>query len=380
MTTLFGLGDIDGQISVLRARLLATRWPSYDSGDDGSLGISSDDARRLVQYWATRFDFAALQRRLAALPHENVVIDDVTVHLVHVRSPHPHAVPVIITHGWPSSFLEIVPLIERLTQPERCGGRVEDACHLVIPSLPGFGFSSPARTLEGYTGAAIADLWARVMTALGYDRFFASGGDVGARVTSWLGVRHPQRVMGIHVSSNALRVALPGEAAPTAEERAYLAQRHQWTAAEGGYMHVQQTKPLGLAYGLSDSPAGLVAWLAEKWCSWSDGLDCASTEVMDIILSHASLYWISNTIATSFLPYFAYDWPPGARVDGAQVKVPVAFYLSAAEIGGIPPESFARRQFEVARWSVFPRGGHFMATEEPELLGDDLLAFTRPFR
>jgi pimeloyl-ACP methyl ester carboxylesterase len=287
---------------------------------------------------------------------------------------------VIITHGWPSSFLEIVPLIERMTQPERFGGRAEDACHLVIPSLPGFGFSSPARTLEAYTGAAIADLWARAMTSLGYERFFASGGDIGARVTSWLGVRHPQRVRGIHVSSNALRLVLPGEAIPTEDEQAYLAQRNQWAAAEGGYMHVQQTKPLSLAYGLSDSPAGLAAWLAEKWSSWSDGLNCASTEVMDIILSHATLYWISNTIATSFLPYFVYDWPPGARVDGTQVKVPVGFYLSAAEIGGIPPESFARRQFEIARWSVLPRGGHFMATEEPELLAEDLLTFIRALR
>src|SRR5262249_8173315 len=220
----------------------------------------------------------------------------VTVHLVHVRSPPRQAVRVIITHGWPSSFLEIVPLIERMTQPERFGGRAEDACHLVIPSLPGFGFSSPARTLEGYTGAAIADLWARAMTSLGYERFFASGGGIGAAGTLWLGRRPPHAGGGIAVGANCPPLAWPGEAIRTAEERAYLAQRNQWAAAEGGYMHVQQTKPLSLAYGLSDSPAGLAAWLAEKWSSWSDGLNCASTEVMDIILSHASPYWISNTI------------------------------------------------------------------------------------
>lgn len=380
MTMIFERRDIDAEIDALRSRLLATRWPSYDSHDDRSSGTSSDDAKRLVRYWATQFDFAAMRQRLAALRHEYIVVDDVTVHLVHARSQHPEAVPVIITHGWPSTFLEIVPLIERLTQPERFGGRAEDACHLVIPSLPGFGFSSPPPSLEGYTGAAIADLWARVMSSLGYERFFASGGDVGARVTSWLGVRHPQRVRGIHVSSNALRLTLPGEATPTADEEAYLARRNQWAAEEGGYMHVQQTKPLSLAYGLSDSPAGLAAWLAEKWCSWSDGLNCASAEVMDTILSHASLYWFTNTIATSFLPYFVYDRPPGARVDGKEVKVPVGFYLSDAEIGGIPPESFARRQFEIARWSVLPRGGHFMATEEPGLLAEDLLAFINPFR
>jgi pimeloyl-ACP methyl ester carboxylesterase len=143
---------------------------------------------------------------------------------------------------------------------------------------------------------------------------------------------------------------------------------------------VQQTKPLSLAYGLSDSPAGLAAWLAEKWLTWSDGLDCSRAETMDVILSHATIYWTTNTIATSFLPYFVYDWPPGARADGAQVKVPVGFYLSESEIGGIPPESFARRQFEIARWTVFPRGGHFMATEEPQLLADDLLAFVRAHR
>ena len=275
MATTFRLRVTNEQIDVLRARLLATRWPSYDSRDDWSLGTSSDDAKRLAQYWATQFDFDSLQQRLAALPHECAVIDDAAVHLVHVCSPRPQAVPVIITHGWPSSFLEIVPLIERMTQPERFGGRAEDACHLVIPSLPGFGFSSPARTLEGYIGAAIADLWARVMASLGYERFFASGGDIGARVTSWLGARHPQRVRGIHVSSNALRL-VPGEATPTEDEQAYLAQRNQWAAEEGGYMHLQHTKPLSLAYGLSDSPAGLAAWLAEKWSSWSDGLNCSS--------------------------------------------------------------------------------------------------------
>jgi pimeloyl-ACP methyl ester carboxylesterase len=380
MTAIVTPSEAAEKIADLRARLLATRWPSYDAGGDRSLGVSSDDARRLVRYWANEFDFAAWRQRVAALPHEFLTIDDVSVHLVHVRSPHPHAVPVIITHGWPSTFLEIVPLIERLTQPERFGGRTEDACHLVIPSLPGFGFSSPPSALGGYTGAAIADLWARVMTSLGYERFFASGGDIGARVTSWLGVRHAQRVRAIHVSSNALRVALPGEAAATLDEQAYLDARNQWAAMEGGYMHVQQTKPLSLAYGLNDSPAGLVAWLGEKWFSWSDELNRATPEVMDIILGHATLYWMTNTIATSFLPYFVYDWPPGARVDGTQVKVPVGFYLSAAEIGGIPPESFARRQFEISRWSVLPRGGHFMATEEPELLTDDLLAFIRTFR
>ena len=370
----------DKQITELRVRLSATRWPSYVSRPGSSLGIGSDDAERLIDYWATQFDFGGLRQRLAAVPHEHVVVDGAAVHVVHVRSLHPHATPVIITHGWPSSFLEILPLVERLTQPERFGGRVEDACHLVIPSLPGFGFSAPPATLDGYTGAAIADLWARVMVALGYQWFFASGGDVGARVTSWLGVRHPNRVRGIHLSSNALRLGVQDGPALTVEEQAYLKRRSQWAAAEGGYFHVQQTKPLSLAYGLSDSPAGLAAWLAEKWLAWSDGLDCSRAETMDVILSHATIYWTTNTIATSFLPYSVYDWPPGARADGAQVKVPVGFYLSEAEIGGIPPESFARRQFEIARWTVFPRGGHFMATEEPQLLADDLLAFIRAHR
>ena len=372
---------IDGTVVAgLRNRLLATRWPSCASRPGVSLGIGSDEAQRLVDYWATKFDFGGLQQRLTALPHELVVVNGAAVHIVHVRSPHPHATPVIITHGWPSSFVEILPLVERLTQPERFGGRVEDACHLVIPSLPGFGYSAPPAALEGCTGAAIADLWAQMMTALGYQQFFASGGDVGARVTSWLGARHPDRVRGIHLSSNALRPAVQDAAALTVEEQAYLERRSQWTAAEGGYMHVQQTKPLSLAYGLSDSPAGLATWLADKWLTWSDGLDFARAEVMDIVLSHATIYWTTNTIATSFLPYFVYDWPPGARVDGVQVKVPVGFYLSEAEIGGIPPESFARRQFEIARWTVFPRGGHFMATEEPQLLADDLLAFIRAYR
>jgi len=372
---------IDGKaVDELRNRLLATRWPPHVSGPGLSLGIGSDNAKRLVDYWAAQFDFGGLQRRLATLPHELVVIDGRAVHIVHVRSPHRNALPVIVTHGWPSTFMEILPLAERLTQPERFGGRIEDACHLVIPSLPGFGYSAPPATLEGYTGAAIADLWARLMTALGYQHFFASGGDVGARVTSWLGALHPHRVRGIHLSSNALGPVVQDAAALSTEEQAYLERRGQWTATEGGYMHVQQTKPLSLAYGLSDSPAGLAAWLAEKWLTWSDGLDFARAEVMDTVLSHATIYWTTNTIATSFLPYFVYDWPPGARVDGAQVKVPVGFYLSEAEIGGIPPESFARRQFEIARWTVFPRGGHFMATEEPQLLADDLLAFIGAYR
>jgi pimeloyl-ACP methyl ester carboxylesterase len=250
----------------------------------------------------------------------------------------------------------------------------------VIPALPGFPLSAAPSALDDYTAARTADRWAQLMTALGYSRFAASAGDIGARVTAWLGARHPDRTLGIHLSSNALGPA-PSGAKLSASEAAWLHGRTAWDREDGGYAHVQQTKPLSLAHGLADSPAGLAAWIVEKWRGWSAGADDVLAHFgAEEILGNLSLYWFTNSIATSLIAYAVHDHPPGARPAPHSVGVPVSFYLAPAENGGIPPREFAERHYKVERWTELPRGGHFVGAEEPDLLADDIRAAFRPLR
>jgi pimeloyl-ACP methyl ester carboxylesterase len=340
-------------------------------------GTPVEYVRELMHEWVSGFDFDAFRRSMAQLPQYLVEIDGVDTHVVHVRSPHPDAVPIVLTHGWPSSFLELVPVISPLTRPEEHGRPASDAFHVVIPSMPGFAHSPSLPRLELFTAASIADRWRRLMSALGYDRFMASGGDIGARVTAWLAARHVRNVLGAHMSVNALDSAPRGPGTYDEAERRWLDRMAEWRAAEGAYMHLQQTKPSTAALATSDSPVGTAAWVVEKWCAWSESLDMTSPEVRESLLTLLTLYWTTNSIGSSFLHYHAHDLPPGARPVGVRPTAPLSFYASEAEIGGVPPRSIAHRQYGDHRWTVLPRGGHFMATEQPALFVADLLAFRR---
>jgi pimeloyl-ACP methyl ester carboxylesterase len=367
----------DSAVVELRERLSRTRWPAGQPVTPWAAGTPVEYLRELMHEWAVGFDFGAFRRSMAQLPQYLVEIDGVDTHVVHVRSPHTDAVPVVLTHGWPSSFLELVPVISLLTRPEEHGRQASDAFHVVIPSMPGFAYSPSLPRLELVTAASIADRWQRLMAALGYERFMASGGDIGARVTAWLAARHVPNVLGAHMSVNALDSAPRQPETYDEAERRWLDRMAEWRAAEGAYMHLQQTKPSTAALATSDSPVAMAAWVVEKWRAWAESLDMTSPEVRTSLLTLLTLYWTTNSIGSSFLHYHAHDLPPGARPVGVKPTAPLSFYASEAEIGGVPPRSIAHRQYGAHRWTVLPRGGHFMATEQPDLFVADLLEFRR---
>jgi pimeloyl-ACP methyl ester carboxylesterase len=364
-------------VADLLTRLTGARFPARQPLDGWAAGTPVSFARDLLTTWASDFDFAEYEAHLRRLPHFRVKIDDAWTHFLHARSRHAEARPIIITHGWPSSFLEIVPMLERLTHPENHGGRPEDAFHVVVPSMPGFAFSDTFGHIEQLTAASISDRWRTVMSRLGYDAFFASGSDIGARVTAWLGVRHPDAVLGAHMSTNALSpVRTPGvhDGRLTLEERQWLDRMVAWSATDGAYHQIQGTKPLTVALAVTDSPVALAAWVAEKWQAWSD-LDLAAPAIQNMLLSLLTLYWTTGSFGTSILHYYAHDLPPGPRPTLDPHSAPTSLYASNSEIGGVPPRSLADRQYHRPRWTVLPRGGHFMATEEPDLLTADIRAF-----
>jgi pimeloyl-ACP methyl ester carboxylesterase len=369
--------DDSAAIVELRERLSRIRWPDAQPVTPWVAGTPAEYVRDLMHEWAAGFDFGAFRRSMLQLPQYLVEIDGVDTHVVHVRSPHDDAVPLVLTHGWPSSFLELLPVIPLLTRPEEHGRPAADAFHVVIPSMPGFAYSPSLPRLELTTAASIADRWQRLMAALGHERFMASGGDIGARVTAWLAARHAGNVLGAHMSVNALDSAPPRPETYDEAERDWLDRMTEWRASEGAYMHLQQTKPSTAALATSDSPVATAAWVVEKWQAWAESLDVTSPAVRTSLLRLLTLYWTTNSLGSSFLHYHAHDLPPGARPVGVQPTAPLSFYASEAEIGGVPPRSVAHRQYGDHRWTVLPRGGHFMATEQPELLVADLLGFRR---
>jgi pimeloyl-ACP methyl ester carboxylesterase len=363
-----GIGP--SEVGHLRSRIAATRRACFRHQEPWAFGTGPEVLAEVLDLWG-EFDVGALADSLNAIPQVDVRFGELTIRALHLRGEVDEALPIVITHGWPSTVLEVLPLAQRLARPSQYGGAAADAFHVVVPALPGFPLSGAALELSEYTGAGIADRWAQLMSALGYDRFAASGGDIGARVAVWLAARHPERVIGAHVTSNVLWPELPGvELGPG--EREYVGRLAAWERDEGAYMHIQETKPLSLAHGLSDSPAGLAAWIVEKWHTWSGSRDDLLDRFAPELLGHLTLYWMTNSIATSFLPYHVAHRPPGKRPWGLDITVPVSFYLPPDDIGGIPPREFVARQYRIAGWTEFPRGGHFMASEYPDLLAADV--------
>ncbi len=364
----------------LRDRIGRTRWPDEVPGAGWDYGTNLEFLRELLDYWSDGFDWRARQEELNRLPHYRTRLDGLGIHFVHARSKEPRALPILLTHGWPSTFHEMSRLVPLLTDPQAHGAGPRDAFHVVVPSLPGCGFSEvPARA--GLTKTRIATIWAKLMTdVLGYERFAARGGDIGAGVTSWLAFDYPERVVGIHVS-DVLRPGIgPGSPPLTDAERRFLAEEEAWMRAEGAYDHIQATKPQTLAYGLHDSPAGLASWIVEKLRGWSDcGGDVLARFSKDDLLTILTIYWATGTIHSANRLYFDRDRAPRELAPGQRVEVPCAVALFPGDIDH-PPREWAERALNVERWTEMPRGGHFAAWEEPELLAEDLRRFFRPLR
>ena len=356
----------DDVLRDLNDRLSRTRLPPDIGHGDWTHGTQHHYLSELVDYWRDGFDWRAQERNLRRWKHYTVDIRGHKIHFVRAVVGD-GAIPLILSHGWPSSFYELTHLIEPLSDAGAGGGY-----DLVIPSLPGFGFSVAAP--KPWQMPAIHELWKTLMVdVLGHARFGAHGGDLGAGITAKLGMFYPEHVTGIHVTG----VYAPG--ADTADdlteaERDYVARENRWEQAQGGYAHIQATRPLTLAYSLTDSPVGLAAWIVEKFRDWSDcGGDIESRFTKDQLLTTVMLYWVTRSIATSFLPYFEATNNPNP-IEWKPIEVPCAVALFPADISA-PPREWAERYYQVVRWTEMPSGGHFPAMEEPRLLARDLHAF-----
>jgi pimeloyl-ACP methyl ester carboxylesterase len=359
---------LDGAgIRRLRERLADTRL-SPSSEDGWERGVPQIWLQHLLEDWRA-FDFGALQDRLDDLVHLRAEVNGQSLHLVHVTGAGPDPEPLLLTHGWPGSFLEHAPVFSALSDPGAHGEGAARAFTLVVPSLPGFGFSGPPPA-DGLTGRAVAELWHRLMTkGLGYDRYLAHGSDLGAGVTAWLARDHPEAVTAVHLATPGLAASPPPR---SAEEDIYAAEAKAWTAEEGGYAHQHATKPATLGAGLADSPAGLAAWIGEKVVAWSSiRPDGSPAFDRDLLLATLTLYWVTGTISTSLLPYWAQRHSPDA---GLPIDDPNTVPTSVTVFGGErvpfpkPPRALAERYYSLSAWAEHPVGGHFPAVAEPDLL------------
>ncbi|MBB3565879.1 pimeloyl-ACP methyl ester carboxylesterase [Rhizobium sp. BK512] len=366
----------DGELRDLEQRLRNTRWPGAIDPQTWADGSSLSFMRDLVGYWLEKFDWKAQEARLNRLSQFVAEIAGLKIHFILVKGKGPSPMPLILTHGWPGSFLEMERVIPLLTDPVAHGGNERDAFDLVVPSLPGYAFSS-APERPGISPFEIAGLWQKLMIGLGYERFGAQGGDIGAAVSSWLGFRFPGNVIGLHLNY------IPGSfSAPLDEGLAQLSPAEQdfrkaaanWADKEGAYAHIQATKPQTLAYGISDSPVGLAAWLVEKFSSWSDcNGDVLSVFTMDTLLTEICLYWFSGSLDASLRLYKESKAQPLSFRKGQRITPPVAISHFAKELPQ-PPRSWVERVYNVVAWNEHVAGGHLAAMERPEELVADIRA------
>lgn len=373
-----GLDVPQEDVDELRDRLRRTRWSPQWPVAGWTAGTDQDELRRLVTYWAGGFDWQAQQRAINELPWHSATISGTALSYLRfeaeTRADAEPALPIVLTNGWPSTALELVELARRLSTPSEYEADAADALTVIVPALPGFPFSPQRPTHAEQTH----DIWHELMRdVLGFHRYAAHGGDLGAGITSRLAQAHPESVVGIHL----LAVATPADldsATLTGEEQAYLESVQSWVSDEGGYQHEQQTRPLSLAPALSDSPTGLLGWIVEKYRAWSDsGGDLSSRFSDDFLLTQASLYWFTNSISTSLRPYWEFGTGKTTRV--RRVDVPTAVAVFPHDLTQ-PPRSWVERTYDVQRYTKMTSGGHFAPHEEPDMLATDLREFLRPLR
>jgi pimeloyl-ACP methyl ester carboxylesterase len=362
----------------LRDRLARTRWPDELPGAGWAYGIPLAYTRELAEHWRTSYDWRRHEARLNEFPQFTTTIDGANVHFLHVRSPEPDALPLIVTHGWPGSVVEYVDLVGPLSDPRAHGGDPADAFHVVLPSIPGFGFSGPTRE-AGWSVRRVGMAFAQLMRRLGYGRYGAHGGDWGARVSRDLGLLDPDHVAGVHVTSIAAS-ATPQEGDEFTEEEKRRLERRDWFRREGmGYGMIQSTRPQTLAYALTDSPAGQLAWIVEKFKEWTDSSEVPEDAVdRDHLLTNVTIYWLTGTAGSSARLYYESARTGGWGPEPAST-VPTGVAVFPRELSP-PIRRFAERTNNIVHWSEFDRGGHFAALEEPDLLLGDIRAFFRRVR
>jgi pimeloyl-ACP methyl ester carboxylesterase len=366
----------------LRERLDHTRWPDEVENAGWDYGIPLGYMREIVEYWRTQFDWRAQERSINSFANYRVDLDGIGVHFIHERGHGPKPLPLLITHGWPSSFYEMLKLIPLLTDPASHGGKPTDAFDVVIPSVPGHGFSDRPRQ-PGFNDYLVAKLWIKLMAELGYERFAAHAHDLGASITGLLCLHHPEYVIGYHTTNpaNPGPAVQPDATDLTEAERAYLTYKKQRARKESGYAQIQGTRPQTLAYGLNDSPAGLAAWILEKWHGWTTqpGENSPFPFTHDELLANVMIYWATQTINSANRYYHEDEYIPWPK-PGDRVRVPVGVALTTQQIERPPREYVERLYPDIRHWVELPRGGHFVALEEPQLVAESIRAFFRQLR
>jgi microsomal epoxide hydrolase len=374
--TPFRINVPNATLNDLKDRLARTRFPSEIDKSGWEYGTNLAYLKELVAYWRTTFNWREQERKLNQLPQYTTTIDGVAIHFVHQRSSHANATPLVMIHGWPGSFFEFTKVIGPLTEPTKFGGNASDAFHVVTLSLPGYGFSGAPRT-SGYSPARMARIVAQLMARLGYTRYGAQGGDWGAAIVRQLGLVDREHLIGLHSNmclANPPPGANPNEGVPDVElKRVQAAQAR--SANELGYFQIQSTRPMTLAYGLNDSPAGLAAWIVEKFRAWSDSDgDVEKKFTKDELLTNVTIYWVTETAPSSVRIYYENRIDTGLS---GRVEVPFACARFPREMFAIVPTKWLEAQYNLQQLTDMPSGGHFAALEEPQLLVDDVRKFFR---
>ena len=373
----FTLNVPEQTIEDLRSRLARTRWPDREVVPDWSQGAPLAGIQALCDYWANRYDWRRCEARLNALGQFRTTIDGLGIHFLHVRSPNPEAMPLLLTHGWPGSVVEFLDVAGPLNDPAAHGGAASDAFHLVIPSLPGYGFSDKPTTV-GWGVERIAAAWITLMKRLGYDRFVAQGGDWGAAVTTAIGAINPPECLGIHLNMPIVQPPTEEVADLTEREKTAMASLASFYEHETGYSKQQGTRPQTLGYGLTDSPAGQAAWIYEKFHAWTDNDGTPESAVnLDRMLDNITVYWLTASATSSARLY----WESlTSSFNGRSLDLPVGVTIFPKEIMR-PSRRLAERRFSnIIHWNEVSAGGHFAALEEPEVFISEIRDCVRPLR
>jgi microsomal epoxide hydrolase len=366
----------DDTLRDLRSRLERTRLPDEIPNSAWDYGTNLAYLRNLLDYWQNKYDWRTHERELNRFKHFHAEIDGLKIHFIHQPGKGPNPKPLLLLHGWPGSIYEFQQIIPMLTDPAAHGAKERDSFTVIAPSLPGYGFSDHPHG-RAMNIQAIADIFFKLMTeVLGYRRFCVQGGDWGAAITSRIGEKYASSVYGIHVNMIA---AAPGESRGAVQlsddEKKFLAAAEKFRREETGYQWIQGTKPQTLAYGLNDSPAGLAAWIVEKFRTWGDCKgEVESRFTKDQLLTNIMIYWITQTINSSTRLYYEARHHPWRLEPGKRIEAPTAVAVFPGELV-LAPRSWAERVYNVKRWTVMPSGGHFAAMEEPKLLADDIRSF-----
>ncbi|CAI6333631.1 unnamed protein product [Periconia digitata] len=382
--TPFKINIPESDIFALKTRLANTHWAPELDNEDWSYGVNGTYLRSLISYWQTTFDWRAQEARINAFPQFRTEIDGVPIHFIHVRGKGPNPVPIILNHGWPWTFWDFRDVIMKLADPAAYGGNAEDAFDVVVPSLPGFCFSGPVgRNGVGY--AETAELWVKLMKGLGYEKFVTHGGDAGAFVSARLGHAHPESIMGVHLSFPILP-GVPHDAGDpaefTQEERELIGEQKR---GPGDFVHVliNSADPQTLAWAMHDSPVGMAAWILLRRRAWSDcNGDVESKFDKDTLLTHLSLYWFTNCFVGTELFCRASNFPMTMALVNdikPEISVPTAVASLPKDLMH-KPRSLVAAHTDLRQWNMFPKGGHFGAAEEPELMTEDIRSFVRPLR